>query len=205
MTAQDGTPAESPLQAPASQAAYDRERYQRLKFEIKARVKAAYWADPEPRRQAVRDFRIANLDLVKARDRDYRSRHAAQNRAKARDWRLANPERYAATKRAHYVANKTKYLARARRHKAALLRATPVWADLEAINDFYREAARVTRETGIPHDVDHVIPLQGKNVCGLHVETNLQVLPRAANRRKWNTLDDGAENGLYPTGARGSA
>jgi len=62
----------------------------------------------------------------------------------------------------------------------------PPWADRAAIRKFYAEAIRLTKETGIPHEVDHIIPLKGKTVCGLHVETNLQVIPKTMNQAKRN-------------------
>lgn len=55
---------------------------------------------------------------------------------------------------------------------------------------FYRHAQLVTTESGIPHEVDHIIPLQGKRVSGLHVETNLRVIPQAVNRAKNNRYDE---------------
>ena len=60
------------------------------------------------------------------------------------------------------------------------------WADRSKVQAFYAEAKRLTDETGIPHHVDHIIPLLGEFVCGLHVHTNLQVLPGSDNIRKGN-------------------
>lgn len=64
--------------------------------------------------------------------------------------------------------------------------ATPPWADMEAIKAFYVEAARLTIETGIKHEVDHIIPLRHKLVCGLHCPANLRVITSAENRIKNN-------------------
>lgn len=73
-----------------------------------------------------------------------------------------------------------------RLHAARMTQAMPSWADREAIAAIYVEAQRLTRETGIPHEVDHIEPLLGKNASGLHVHYNLRVITRTENRRKSN-------------------
>lgn len=60
------------------------------------------------------------------------------------------------------------------------------WADRKAIAKIYAEAAKLTKETGIQHDVDHIIPLKNPLVSGLHVENNLQILTRSQNAKKHN-------------------
>lgn len=83
------------------------------------------------------------------------------------------------------------------RQRALCLKRMVPWADAKAIVPIYREAQRLTRRTGIPHDVDHIIPLLGERVSGLHVESNLCVLPRMENIRKSNCYMMGGE-GLEP-------
>jgi hypothetical protein len=63
--------------------------------------------------------------------------------------------------------------------RALKLRAMPKWADEKKIKKIYQN-----RPAG--HDVDHIVPLQGKTVCGLHWEGNLQYLPSAENQSKKN-------------------
>lgn len=76
-----------------------------------------------------------------------------------------------------------------RLHEARKYEARPRWADVDAIASIYAECARITRVSGVPHEVDHIIPLLGRGVCGLHVEANLRIVPRHVNRRKSNKLE----------------
>lgn len=76
----------------------------------------------------------------------------------------------------------------AARRYAALRAASPVWRDKEKIAEIYEEARRISHTTGIPHHVDHRMPLQNKLHCGLHVHWNLQILPAYENRSKGNKV-----------------
>lgn len=79
-------------------------------------------------------------------------------------------------------ANTIAYLSR-------LSRATPAWLTKEhwdEMNALYFKAREMTKETGIRHEVDHIHPLNGKTVCGLHVPWNLQILTQSENVAKSN-------------------
>ena len=66
--------------------------------------------------------------------------------------------------------------------KAAELKATPIWADKSAMLDLYSAREFAEEFFGVEIHVDHIVPLQSKRVCGLHVEDNLQLLPELAYR-----------------------
>ena len=74
------------------------------------------------------------------------------------------------------------------RRRAIKLSATPSWGDKEKVTRYYIIADFLTNKIGESHHVDHVIPLQGVNVCGLHVDTNLDVISELDNRKKSNKL-----------------
>lgn len=66
------------------------------------------------------------------------------------------------------------------------IRATVLWADFDKIRAVYREADRLTQQTGVKHHVDHVIPLNHPRVCGLHVDYNLRPIPAGPNMSRGN-------------------
>lgn len=123
---------------------------------------------------------VRNPESVKEAERRRREKLLADptaleaRRELARDWHRRFPERQSAA---------------TRRRKLAKIERTPAWltADQHAeMTALYAEAIRLTRETGIIHEVDHIIPLQGENVSGLHVPWNLQILTASENRSKGN-------------------
>lgn len=131
--------------------------------------------NPEKHKQFVRAWYQANIDKA----REYRSSYYAANRDKYRTlikaWTIANAERLKPVV-AKYAADR----------RSKKLKATPSWANAAAVEALYVESKRLSDTTGIKHDVDHIVPLRSKFVCGLHVENNLRVIPAAVNRSKSN-------------------
>ncbi|MCB1454655.1 MAG: DUF1376 domain-containing protein [Rhizobiaceae bacterium] len=71
--------------------------------------------------------------------------------------------------------------------RASLISAQPAWLTDEqkkSIEAVYTESKERSEKMGVPHEVDHIVPLRGRAVCGLHVPWNLQVLTAEQNRRK---------------------
>ena len=71
-------------------------------------------------------------------------------------------------------------------------RRTPGWLtkdQLDNIKSYYWLAQDLFKISGQTYHVDHIVPLQGNNVCGLHVPWNLQVLPSDINILKSNSYE----------------
>lgn len=112
---------------------------------------------------------------------EYRKLAYAKSRDTARkstaEWKRLNKDRVNATKA---------------KRRATKLMATPAWLSKEqitAIDTIYWLSIDLERVSGEKYHVDHIVPLLGKNVCGLHVPWNLQILPADINTSKGNTYE----------------
>lgn len=168
--------------------AYQREWYVANADAVKARSIQWSAANKEQKRKTDRAYRAANKEAVNAKSKAW----VEKNIEKRRDiWRRSyqkNKSEADRRSKAWIVNNPIRVRERSRRLKLAREQASVVWANPAAVLDIYRRAAEVTKSTGIPHEVDHIIPICGRNVCGLHWEGNLQILPMQENRRKSNKV-----------------
>jgi hypothetical protein len=131
------------------------------------------WRQKKP--DAFKDWYAENKEAQKQRSAEYRAANAELVRVNYSKWAKENKHIVNAL-----IAKRT----------AAKKNACAAWADEEKIRAMYAEAARLTTETGIRHEVDHYYPLQGELVCGLHCEENLQILTKVENIRKHNRMPE---------------
>ena len=103
-----------------------------------------------------------------------------------RQWRHANPDKAKIHCERWRIKNPASLMERTRRRQASQMQRIPQWADLAAMKRTYEAAKCLEVMTGRKYHVDHIVPLQGKIVCGLHVEYNLQILPAHINLQKAN-------------------
>jgi 5-methylcytosine-specific restriction endonuclease McrA len=143
-------------------------------------TRAAYFAEynkSEAGQTAKREYYERNKEAVVARAQ---ARPTEEKHFHRRKHKAANPDLY-------------KELTNARRRR--FRDATPKWLTAEhklEIRLKYRLAIELSRRLGVPHAVDHIIPLQGEEVCGLHVPWNMEVITQEQNLKKSNKLVDPA-------------
>ena len=83
--------------------------------------------------------------------------------------------------------------AKSAKYRALKLQRTPKWlskAQYKEILGFYSRCREISDRTGVKHEVDHIVPLRGKRVCGLHVPWNLQIITKAENAKKGNKYNE---------------
>ena len=163
---------------------------------LNPRCKSCDKAYKEANKERINDYqkayRKANKERLKTRDKAWRQANKERIKTRDKDYRKANKERLKACFKAWRQANSGKINSLAAKRRAAKLQRTPHWLTEEDhldIQAFYIEAKRLTKETGINHHVDHIRPLQGRTVSGLHCPLNLQILTATENLQKNNSYE----------------
>lgn len=123
------------------------------------------------------EWKAANLEYVKAKDRSYALANPEKKTVARKKWSANNPGKDNACKQINAQARKKRI---------------PTWLSADdkwMIEQAYELAALRTKLFGFQWHVDHIIPLNGKRVSGLHIPTNLQVIPAVDNLRKSNRME----------------
>ena len=138
---------------------------------------------------------LANPELhekKKALGREYYRKNKSQIRANILEWNRKNPEKVKLYAKRVKQNNKGKANFHTAKRRYAKLQRTPHWLTADEhwmIKEAYDLSALRTKMFGFSWHVDHVIPLQGEKVSGLHVPTNLQVIPGTDNDVKGNKFE----------------
>lgn len=163
---------------------------------LKLKTRYHSWCNP-CRKAKKRDWDDLNRDYVKKQALDWH--YSNYNKCKDRkvkaatEWIKKNPEKHKEYAKKCYENNKEKAFANSAKYRASKIQAVPKWLNAEMqleIKKLFKTAKELTEKTGIPHEVDHIIPLRGKSVSGLHVPWNLQVLTQSQNRSKKNFIKE---------------
>lgn len=131
---------------------------------------------------AARAWNLANKARANATCARYKTRNPQVHKA----WVETNRPHYNAYQREW---RKTKVRANEYASSQKTRRVTPLWANRFFLKEAYRLARQRSITTALAWEVDHIIPLNHPLICGLHVETNIRVIPRTANRSRGNRVD----------------
>lgn len=168
------------------QSSYNSDRYSKNPAFYKAKVAERLAADRDRINEGRRGSYRCNAAEILERQRAYFQKTKPERLKYRREWARKNPDLERAYLERSRVKNRPARAARTAKRNADKLKATPKWVDLVALKKVYAEAAKRTAQTGVPHHVDHIVPLRHQLVCGLHVPANLHVLPALLNVLKSN-------------------
>ena len=179
--------------------AIQKRRYVELYPERVKQAKTAYYErNKNLVKSRAKKFRLENADHVKKVQKENYEKNKEQISQKAKIYRQKNIEKLAERSRIYYEKNKDKISkyhktwreenrglsnAMSKEAKLSRLKRTPSWCEKHEIRDIYKDCP-----TG--YQVDHIIPLRGKNVSGLHVASNLQYLTDKENHVKRNKFKE---------------
>lgn len=134
-------------------------------------------------------------DCKRQQDRQYAAQNREAAKQRASEWYYKN-YKYARERQNEYGRgwkkhNSDKHAANQGKRRSFKVNATPCWltkSHLLQMQCKYSLAKMFSKETGTQYHVDHIIPLKGKTVCGLHVPWNLRVIPATENLCKSNKI-----------------
>jgi len=136
-------------------------------------------------KKKIREKRKLYLLNNKEKMKKYRIEYCLKNKDKIKKTkilsRLKHKKKLKEINKLYKLNNRSLVNADAAKRRAAKLNATPKFANINKIKEIYKNCPK-------GYHVDHIVPLQGENVCGLHVEWNLQYLTPSANLSKSNKL-----------------
>jgi len=143
--------------------------------------------DAENAKRLKREWYLRHRELTLARSKQWAEANPDKRQESRAKYRDENRSKHNSYNRAWFAENPDKRAAYEGKRRASLLQRTPQWLtdeDQWIIEQAYELAKIRTSCFGFDWHVDHVIPLQGKKVSGLHVPANLQVIPGSENCRK---------------------
>lgn len=138
-----------------------------------------------------RPRRPINPEIKKAQKKRHYEKHKEAIAKKLKAYRDKNKDKKKEYFKRYKTKNSVKVNAWNAKRRAAKIQRTPSWLtkdDYWLLEQAYELAALRTKMFGFDWHVDHVLPLQGKTISGLHVPTNLQVIPGPENVKKGNRI-----------------
>ena len=145
-------------------------------------------------RRNAKEARRRNKDKIRETSRQFYIKNKERIAKRNKKWALSNPEKVKEKLIRYRENNPERCREQVSRRRAARLRAFPEYVNRDEINNVYRLAKIREKSTGEVCNVDHIIPLQNKKVCGLHVPWNLQIITFEENMCKNNKFDGTYEN-----------
>ena len=169
--------------------------YAECKVCLLTRRKANYQKNKDKEQVKIKEYKLRNKERINEYQKQYRDENKGKISSQVNQWHQNNKARHSGKMKQWYQENKEEVLIRVskyqkenrprynaifKKYKAAKLQAIPEWFEKDKIEKVYDKAQEFNMH------VDHIVPLQSDEVCGLHCWHNLQLLDSSLNCAKGN-------------------
>jgi hypothetical protein len=169
--------------------------YRQYREENREKIKAWQNAHKEQNKEHIaarrKKYNVENKEKINMWAKQYAKANPEIGYTSSKRYRDRHPEKVAQLQKEYRAKNPHVFVGHAIKRALAKKQRVPSWLtdfDHIHIKCLYQLAAMRSKESGQSWQVDHVVPLQGKRVSGLHVPSNLRVITAAENRRKKNAF-----------------
>lgn len=131
-------------------------------------------------------YRQNNKEKLSAQNKIRRSDKKELISQQQKEYKQRNKEHLSAYMRQWQQNRKPIIAAYEAKRKSTKLKSTPSWFEKDLVDQLYKECREISKESGIEHNVDHIVPLVSDIVCGLHCMANLRIIPAKINQQKGN-------------------
>lgn len=176
-------------------AEYAKQYHAKTKETAASRVKRRYEANKTEILAYQREYRKKNADALRLKDKERYAKRKEQGlldvdaaKKRAASWYEKNKSRLKTVRKQWVENNRARLRVLYAKRRNGKLQQTPAWADLDKMLAIYMQA-EMLNQLGFAVHVDHIVPLNGKTVSGLHVENNLRIIDGIKNRKKGNAFD----------------
>lgn len=160
-----------------------------------SRKREWHFENHESQLSYMKDYRESNPEFMKFIKKRHYDHNTEEILAKGKVWRENNKEYFTIYQRDKYKENPAKFRAFSSKYRAIKIQRTLDFSDpyLKELNEFcisetFQQSEDLKRFFGVDYHVDHIIPMQGDDVSGLHVWYNLQPLEGIENSSKNNSF-----------------
>jgi hypothetical protein len=161
-----------------------KERRKDLAVKEKMYIYVKEWRINNPEKYSAQRVRYHNTAIENWKKWD--KLHPGAAKEASRLFAKLNPDKILTYNRAYVNSHRPHLRLKYSSRRAKKAFASVAWAALDKMKKVYAESERVSKESGTPYEVDHIVPLVSDLVCGLHWEGNLQIITREQNRKKSN-------------------
>lgn len=172
---------------------FPKDRYQRSGYACDCKICRKIYREnnKEKLNNSRKKYQLNNRKKCAEYSKKWRKNNPIKAKESFQKWKDKNPDKLKSCYASYAKKYAWKMTAKVNKRRGLKIQATPKWLTSEQLKEIeliYKKSKELTTTTGIKHNVDHIVPLKGKTICGLHVPWNLRIVTEKENLKKSNYL-----------------